>query len=109
MENCEVMSDVNLRMSLGQDRAGIGRMLGSPKRLVGVICLLTLPATLGCSLCAPKGPMNMQQSRAVVHDPFPQLDIGPYDAAIRPPGYEQPLPESERNRLIADAVPQLGR
>ena len=71
--------------------------------------MLFLPTVFGCGLCPPKGPMNVQQSRAVVHDPFPQLDIGPDDAASRPPGYEHPLPEAERNRLIADAVPQLGR
>lgn len=51
--------------------------------------------------------MNQQQATAVVHDPFPQLDIGPHDPTARPPGYEKPLPEAERNRIIADTFPQL--
>ncbi len=57
----------------------------------------------------PPGPLNKQQASAVVHDPYPQNDIGPYDAASRPPNYQQPLPEPVRNRLIPDAMPWLGR
>lgn len=57
----------------------------------------------------PAGPLNQQQANAVVHDPFPQNDIGPYDAASRPPSYQQPLPEAVRNRLVPDQMPWLGR
>jgi hypothetical protein len=53
--------------------------------------------------------MNQQQSSAVVHDPFPQNDIAPYEAASRPPSYQQPLPLPVRNRLVPDAMPWLGR
>ncbi|MGI9471824.1 MAG: membrane or secreted protein [Rubripirellula sp.] len=59
--------------------------------------------------CRPAGPMNQQQASAVVHDPFPQNDIGPYEAASRPPSYQQPLPEPVRNRLVPDSMPWLGR
>lgn len=59
--------------------------------------------------CKPAGPMNLQQASAVVHDPFPQNDIGPYEAAARPPSYQEPLPEPVRNRLVPDAMPWLGR
>ncbi len=79
-----------------------------PSTLVCVLCVMLLPLTIGCGLhrcCTPKGPMNQQQAQAIVHDPFPQMDIGPFDAATRPPGYEQPLPEAERNRFVADAIP----
>ncbi|WP_442507134.1 membrane or secreted protein [Novipirellula sp. SH528] len=55
------------------------------------------------------GTMNEQQANAIVHDPFPQNDIAPYEAASRPPSYQQPLPEPVRNRLIPDAMPWLGR
>lgn len=66
----------------------------------------------GCKngwFCRPKGPMNLQQANAVVHDPFPQNDIAPYEAASRPPDYSTPLPEPTRNRLVPDAMPWLGR
>lgn len=81
----------------------------------GLLCTLILPCLLtliGCSsrpLCAPKGTMNQQQASAIVHDPFPQSDIGPSDASARPPSYQHPLPEAERNRIVADAMPWLGR
>ncbi|MGB0595539.1 MAG: membrane or secreted protein [Rubripirellula sp.] len=81
----------------------------------GLLCTLIMPCLLilaGCSsrpLCAPKGTMNQQQASAIVHDPFPQSDIGPSDASARPPSYQQPLPEAERNRIVADAMPWLGR
>ncbi|MBL6723676.1 MAG: membrane or secreted protein [Rubripirellula sp.] len=63
----------------------------------------------GTQLLPPAGPMNQQQADAVVHDPFPQNDIGPYDAASRPPSYQQPLPEAVRNRIVPDQMPWLGR
>lgn len=58
---------------------------------------------------APPGPMNQQQASAVIHDPFPQNDIAPYEAASRPPSYQQPLPEPVRNRIVPDHMPWLGR
>ena len=63
----------------------------------------------GRGLFAPKGPLNQQQARAVIHDPFPQDDIGPKELAGRPPGYQRPLPLPERNRIVADNMPWLGR
>lgn len=57
----------------------------------------------------PPGPLQQQQSSAVVHDPFPQNDIAPYDAASRPPDYQNPLPEPVRNRIVPDSMPWLGR
>ena len=59
---------------------------------------------VGCQL-PPAGPMNYQQSRAVINDPFPLEDIGPTDAAQRPPGFEQPLPQPVRDRIVKDSMP----
>jgi len=56
---------------------------------------------------APPGPLNYQQANAVVHDPFPQEDIGPSDHAARPPSYQNPLPLPQRNRLVHDVLPWL--
>lgn len=78
--------------------------------LLPIVCFAVLAT--GCrgrGWLPPAGTMNEQQSRAVIHDPFPQGDIGPSDLGARPPGYEQPLPEPARNRLFPDAMPWLGR
>jgi len=82
--------------------------------LDGSICVFIafLIGTSGCGLtnwAGPAGPMNAQQAVAAVHDPFPQHDIGPTDGAVRPPGYQQPLPEPVRNRIGPDSMPWLGQ
>ncbi len=70
---------------------------------------LVLSVSSGCQgLLQPPGPVNYQQSTAVIHDPFPLGDIGPDDLASRPPGYLQPLPGPVRNRIAADTMPWLG-
>ena len=77
-----------------------------------VACLFVTVSLAGCrgrGLLPPAGPMNQQQANAVVHDPFPQEDIGPKDLAARPPSYQRPLPEPVRNRIVPDAMPYLGR
>lgn len=77
-----------------------------------VVCALAVASFSGCRnrgwLSAP-GPMNQQQANAIVHDPFPESDIGPSDHSARPLGYQQPLPEPVRNRIVPDAMPWLGR
>ncbi|KAA1259368.1 hypothetical protein LF1_19000 [Rubripirellula obstinata] len=79
-----------------------------------MLCLAIASVSL-CSGCrqggwlpAP-GPMLQQQSQAIVNDPFPQNDIGPYEAASRPPDYQQPLPEAVRNRIHRDSTFGFGR
>ena len=69
-----------------------------------------LMSLVGCQgqFLQPPGPMNYQQSTAVIHDPFPLDDLGPSDLAARPPGYQQPLPSPVRNRIAKDAMPWLG-
>ncbi|WP_286177739.1 hypothetical protein [Stieleria mannarensis] len=57
---------------------------------------------------APPGPMNYQQANAVVHDPFPQADIGPDDKSIRPPDYQNPLSLPVRNQMKNQVTPWLG-
>lgn len=77
--------------------------------LLVVVALASLGGCRGRGLLPPAGTMNEQQSRAVIHDPYPQGDVGPSDLGARPPGYEQPLPQPVRNRMIPDAMPWLGR
>ena len=84
-------------------------------RRFALICLagFSLAATAGCQALvqrgwiAPPGPMNYQQANAVVHDPFPQADIGPDDKSMRPPDYQNPLPLPVRNQTTTQLAPWL--
>lgn len=70
------------------------------------VWVLALSCSFGCrgsQWWTPAGPMNQQQAEAVIHDPFPQNDIAPFEAASRPPSYQQPLPEPVRNRISRDS------
>lgn len=75
------------------------------QRNLSLACLLVLvSASVGCRSghwwpFAPQGTIHQQQSEALVHDPYPQRDIGPDDAAARPREFVQPLPEPVRNRI----------
>ena len=80
--------------------------------LWGVVVVLAVTSFAGCrghQFWSPPGPMKQQQANAIVHDPFPDNDIAPYEAASRPPSYQQPLPEPVRNRIVPDHMPWLGR
>jgi hypothetical protein len=44
------------------------------------------------------GTAEQQQHQAQLFDPYPDNNIAPAIAGGRPPGYEQPLPETERSR-----------
>lgn len=73
---------------------------------------LATSCMLGCrghQMFGPPGPLQQQQASAVIHDPYPQNDIGPYEAGARPPSYQNPLPEPVRNRIVPDSMPWLGR
>ncbi|MCH1494294.1 MAG: membrane or secreted protein [Rubripirellula sp.] len=78
-------------------------------KIASTVLLCLASGCQGLQLLPPAGPLNQQQANAVVHDPFPQNDIGPYEAGSRPPSYQQPLPEPVRNRIVPDQMPWLGR
>jgi len=76
------------------------------------LALAALSSMVGCRGNNPFGPpgsLEQQQASAVIHDPYPQNDIGPYEAGARPPSYQNPLPEPVRNRIVTDSMPWLGR
>jgi hypothetical protein len=79
---------------------------------IGVFAPLVL-VTAGCQSLvnkgwvAPPGPMTYQQANAVVHDPFPQGDIGPDDKSMRPPDYQNPLALPVRNEMKSQVAPWL--
>ena len=72
------------------------------------LCVASIAGCRGQGLF-PAPSIKQQQASAVVHDPFPQNDIAPYEAASRPPSYQEPLPEPVRNRIVPDSMPWLGR
>ena len=51
------------------------------------------------------GPIYEQQSKAVLHDPYPNTDAAPEIVGGRPRGYQQPLPEAVNSRLWVDSFP----
>ena len=76
--------------------------------VAGVLFPIMIVTSLsGCHMMAPPGPMNYQQANAVVHDPFPQADIGPDDNSMRPPDYQNPLPLPVRNQMKNQVAPWL--
>lgn len=74
------------------------------KRCTAVVAIATL-LLAGCHHLTPPGPMDFQQSQAVINDPFPLDDLGPSDSTTRPPGFEQPLPQPVRDRIVRDSMP----
>jgi hypothetical protein len=49
---------------------------------------------------ANPGPAAAQRAEAIYHDPYPLNDIGPEVIGGRPPGFQQPLVQVERDRLV---------
>ena len=50
----------------------------------------------------PPGTIFQQRSRATIHDPFPDNDAGPEIVGGRPPGFDRPLHEQNRNTIYQD-------
>ena len=79
--------------------------------LRGFLACLVLAGMTGCQTFSsgfvdgPPGPIYKQQSKAVLHGPYPNTDAAPEIVGGRPRGYQQPLPEAVNNRLWVDSVP----
>jgi len=59
--------------------------------------LLICVVSIGCNYrpnFGPQGTIGMQRNRAVVHDPYPNNDLGPPVIGARPLGYERASAES---------------
>ncbi len=78
------------------------------------VCLLGSLLLLGIAGCQSlpsdlfqqsPGSSYQQQSRAVLHDPYPNTDAAPEVVGGRPRGYQQPLAEPVNNRLFVDSFP----
>ena len=73
----------------------------------------------GCHLrpnFGPPGTIGAQREQALLHDPYPDNDLGPAVSGTRPSGYERPFAEtrqlqgpfSRNNNRGAQFVPQFG-
>lgn len=51
-----------------------------------------------------QGTVDRQESRAVVHDPYPLNDIGPEVDGGRPRGFTNPLSEHNRQQFTQPAL-----
>ncbi|MEL6897290.1 MAG: membrane or secreted protein [Planctomycetota bacterium] len=75
----------------------------SLRGVFGLVALaLMVISVCGCRASGPfgvPGTINAQQRRAVVHDPFPQYDIGREELAARPREFQRTVSEPVRNRM----------
>ncbi len=74
-------------------------------RRFSLLLALPLALLLGCqSVAGPNwfnpGPASVQQARAVQFDPYPEDELGPQIVGSRPPGYQDPPPETARARFL---------
>lgn len=96
-------------MKLSQTAGRCAKVARCASLLLLFVGITVASGCRGRGYFAPPGPMGFQQANAVVHDPYPLDDIGPSDLGARPPSYQRSVPEPVRNRMIPDAMPQLGR
>ncbi|MEO2020285.1 MAG: hypothetical protein ABGX05_00555 [Pirellulaceae bacterium] len=81
------------------------------KIILRCLACLLLTGITGCQTLVnglqdgPPGPIYEQQSKAVLHDPYPNTEAAPEIIGGRPRGYQQPLPEAVNNRLWVDSFP----
>ncbi|MEL7499317.1 MAG: hypothetical protein AAFN77_17045 [Planctomycetota bacterium] len=78
--------------------------------LKAIVIALGLILMAGCQsrpLFGPPGTMDVQRTRAMVHDPYPNQEIGPQIFGARPLGFEQP--RTETNQLQSIAARRGGR
>lgn len=52
----------------------------------------------------PPGTIYEQGNRATIHDPFPDVDLGPELPDVRPREFSTPLDLPVRDRLFPDSV-----
>lgn len=84
-------------------KTGPGRLGNGSVRMdetMSIRKLLLLVVLLGCfsgcnyrPLFGPQGPMQVQQQKSNIHDPFPSNELGPAIDGVRPLGFEQPRSE----------------
>ena len=77
------------------------------RRIAGCLCIgVMLAFSTGChpymrtpNLLHP-GPVGPQRTDAIYTDPYPLDDVAPEIVGGRPRGYQRPVPETTRGRLL---------
>jgi hypothetical protein len=75
--------------------------------------LLLVLTVAGCAGTEPPrlfspGPASYQRQQAQRFDPYPDNDMGPAMADVRPPDFQEPPPEPTRARWLKWGGPRLG-
>ncbi|TWT86813.1 hypothetical protein Mal64_36430 [Pseudobythopirellula maris] len=77
--------------------------------LLVVVCAGCGPSTRMPNLFHP-GDLASQRYNAIFHDPYPLDDVAEPIVGGRPPGYQKPVPETTRPRMLSQprqTVPAL--
>lgn len=77
-----------------------GQMFFKLARFVGCVAIILLA---GCQMrpqgsWAHPGPHEVQRSRAMLHDPYPDTMAGPEMTGVRPHDFQLPTPEAVKNQ-----------
>ena len=56
----------------------------------------------------PPGTIGMQREKAVIHDPYPSIDLGPPIVGGRPAGFDLPLPPTKSLQVNPHAINNRG-
>jgi hypothetical protein len=69
-----------------------------------IVLVLWMALVAGCTWpnLGPPGPEWVQRHRAILHDPYPDADLGPEVVGGRPREFQKPLAEPVRNRYLYD-------
>ncbi len=76
-----------------------------------MLLVFIMVAASGCYLrngLAIPGTKEVQRNRAVVHDPFPVVNVGPNIEGGRPFGYMRPLDETTSTQTLNPRQQQSG-
>ena len=83
------------------------------RRFAVSVAWLAALALSGCHVTPPSllspGDLTRQRTRAVMFDPYSDVDIGPEVVGGRPREFQRPLPQADRNDLVQQfQTPVLG-
>jgi hypothetical protein len=71
-----------------------------------VLVAMAVATIAGCAnrprIFSPPGSTTYQRYHATLHDPYPDIDLGPEVVGGRPREFAKPLPEPVRNRWLRD-------
>ncbi len=74
----------------------------------GTLLLATVPHLFACSLATPQlrspGSLMDQRFRAVMYDPYADVDVAPEVVGGRPKDFQRPLSQADRSDLVSQQL-----